>query len=146
MRKIILVVLSLVSLMACISGSIDHIDGAEKVEDRVKIYIDNFSSEDIKAEIKISSSSATFGGITINQNTTGSFIEVDFTKDSTAEKHEYYGISLYVITSDSAIQRELVANYNKRDDGIYMNYPRPKMIIKDSESTESAFVITRESY
>lgn len=146
MKKIVLVVLSLVSLMACISGSIDHIDGAEKVEDRVKIYIDNLSSEDIKAEIKISSSSATFGGITINQNTTGSFIEVDFTKESTAEKHEYYGISLYLTTSNSAIQRELVTNYNKREDGIYMRNPRPKAILKDSQSTESSFEISYETY
>ena len=107
MKKIFLIILSIFSLVACISGSIDRIDEAIKVDNRVKVYIDNLSSQDVKAEIKISSSSATFGGITINQNTTGSFIEIDFTKDSTADRQEYYGISLYVTSSDSAIPKRI---------------------------------------
>lgn len=145
MKKVVVILIGLLYLVACVSG-IDSIDGATKVEDRVKVYIDNLSNQDIVAKIGINADSATFGGITIDKNTTGSFIEIDFLKDPTAERNELYGISLYVITSDSAIQRELVTNYNKRKDGIYMENPRLRMVIKDSQSTESAFEITKESY
>lgn len=145
MKKVILIILVLVSLIGCIS-SIDYIDGAIKVENRMKVYIDNLSSQDIVATIEFGRDSITCGGITLIKNTTGNAIEVTFSKDSRSENGGIYGISLYATTSDSAIQKSGISAYNKRSDGIYMEFPRPRMIIKDSQSTESAFEITRESY
>lgn len=146
MKKVLLIILSIFSLVACIK-SIDHIDGATKVDDRVKVYIDNLSNQDILATVRINvSNPVTFGGITIASNTTGSFIEIDFTKNSTEEKGRLYAIDLFVTTSDSAINKYGVANYNKRKDGFYMNTPRPKVILKNSQSTESAFEVIYDSY
>lgn len=147
MKKTILIILGLLSLISCIS-SIDYIYGATKVENRVKVYIDNLSSQDVVATVRINYiNPVTFGGITtIIRNTTESSIEVDFTKDTKAQNGEGYSMYLLITTSDSAIHEYNVSDYNKRSDGIYMEYPRPKMIIKDSQSTESAFEVTRESY
>ena len=145
MKKTVFIIALVLLLTGCLEG-IDRINGGVKVNDKILVYIDNLSSKDIKGIIGINNSSATFGGINIAKNTTGEAIEVTFSKDLKSEDGEIYGMDLAIYPSGSALEWFPLTSYNKYSDGIYMKNSRPKIIIKDSQTTQGAFEVERLSY
>ena len=145
MKKTVFIIALVLLLTGCLE-SIDHIRGGVKVENRVQVYIDNLSSKNITTIVGINNGSATFGGITITKNTTGEAIEVVFSKDLKSENGEIYGVDLAIYTSGSALEWFPITAYNKYADGIYIKNPRPKIIIKDSQTIQSEFDVERLSY
>ncbi len=104
--------------------------------------MDNNSSQDVKATILINKVTS-FGGITLEKNTTNSAIQVDFENISEGEGN----LGIEIMTSDSAIQYvHLTAFEITKLDGerrYSMNYPKNRVKVKDLETTGIAIEVER---
>ena len=76
MKKNILILLTLILISGCSISKAFTSNGYDEVSSKVNIYLDNISSQDIKATVLIDKVTS-FGGINLEKNTTGSVIQAD---------------------------------------------------------------------
>ena len=142
MKKNLLILLTLVPILGCSISKSFTTNGYDEVSSKVNIYFDNTSSQDVKATVLLNKAT-TFGGITLENNTTSSVIQVNFENISEGEGN----LGIEITTSDSAIQYvhltafEIIKLEGERR--YSMNYPKNKVKVKDLESTGIAIEIER---
>lgn len=140
MKKSVLIVSMIILLIGCISKPFTT-NGYEEVNSKVKVYFDNMSSEDITASVLLDKITS-FGGITLEKNTTNSFIEVDFSDRDEGEGN----LGIEIMTSDSAIQYIPVTPFEisklNGERRYSMKYPNNQIIItNNSQNTSSSIEI-----
>ena len=137
MKKNLLILLTLLITLGCSISKSFTTNGYNEISSKVNIYLDNTSSQDVKATVLLNKAT-TFGGITIEKNTTNSAIQVDFENISEGEGN----LGIEITTSDSAIQYvHLTAFEITKLNGerrYSMNYSKNTVKVKDSGSTEVA--------
>lgn len=146
MKKSILMGFFILFLIGCglELGDPFSFNGYEPVESKVNIYFDNLSSQDVKATVLLRHAT-TFGGITLEKNTTGSVIQLDF--ENVYEGEGDLGVE--ITTSDSAIQYFTVTPFefiNITGEKEYaMKYSKNYITITDnSQSTLSSINVEVE--
>lgn len=143
MKKNLLILLTLILTLGCSISKSFTTNGYDEVSSKVNIYVDNVSSQDVKATVFLNKVTS-FGGITMEKNTTNSAIQVDFENISEGEGN--LGIEI-TTTSDSAIQYFPVTPFEilklNGERRYSMGYPKNYIIVKDSQSTEVAIEIKR---
>lgn len=142
MKKKLLILLTLILTLGCSISKSFTTNGYDEVSSKVNIYFDNTSSQDVKATVLLNKATS-FGGITIEKNTTNRAIQVNFENISEGEGN----LGIEITTSDSAIQYvHLTAFEITKLNGerrYSMNYPKNIVKVKDSESTGVAIEINR---
>lgn len=142
MKKKLLILLTLILTLGCSISKSFTTNGYDEVSSKVNIYFDNTSSQDVKATVLLDHVTS-FGGITLEKNTTGSVIQVNFENVDEGEGN----LGIEITTSDSAIQYvhltafEIIKLEGERR--YSMNYPKNKVKVKDLESTGIAIEIER---
>lgn len=143
MKKKLLILLTLILTLGCSISKSFTTNGYDEVSSKVNIYFDNTSSQDVKATVLLDHVTS-FGGITLEKNTTGSVIQVNF--ENVDEGEGNLGIEI-TTTSDSAIQYFPVTSFEilklNGERRYSMGYPKNYIIVKDSQSTEVAIEIKR---
>ncbi len=143
MKKNLLILLTLVPILGCSISKSFTTNGYDEVSSKVNIYVDNVSSQDVKATVFLNKVTS-FGGITMEKNTTNSAIQVDFENISEGEGN--LGIEI-TTTSDSAIQYFPVTPFEilklNGERRYSMGYPKNHITVKDTESTGIAIEIKR---
>ncbi len=142
MKKKLLILLTLILILGCSISKAFTTNGYDEVSSKVNIYFDNTSSQDVKATVLLDHVTS-FGGITLEKNTTGSVIQVNFENVDEGEGN----LGIEITTSDSAIQYvHLTAFEITKLEGerrYSMNYPKNHVKVKDLESTGIAIEVER---
>ena len=142
MKKKLLILLTLILTLGCSISKSFTTNGYDEVSSKVNIYFDNTSSQDVKATVLLDHVTS-FGGITLEKNTTGSVIQVNFENVDEGEGN----LGIEITTSDSAIQYvhltafEIIKLEGERR--YSMNYPKNYVKVKDLESTGIAIEVER---
>lgn len=144
MKKSLLILLTLILIAGCSISKSFTTNGYDEVSSKVNIYLDNASSQDVKATVLLDHVTS-FGGITLEKNTTGSVIQVDFENINEGEGN----LGIEIMTSDSAIQYFAVTPFEicklNGERRYSMGYPENHITVKNSQSTSGAIKIEKIS-